>query len=535
MSMWRARQPQHAVRYEAHYGDRVIPCFADRPESVHAMIADVAAANPAAPALIGEEDAVSYAELMDRTARLAGGLRAAGVAPGDRVALLMGNRFAFVEVLVACQRIGAVAVPLNPLQKAQEIAYAVNQCGAKALVHDAAYAVNLPDPADVPTQTLRFSAYGTARGSASYDDLPAAPADPIPRDEEETAVILYTSGTTGRPKGAMLTHLSIIHSSLHFAHAMEMRAGDRNLMAVPASHVTGLIANITTSLACGAAVVFLREFKAERCLKLIEETRVTHTLIVPAMYKLFLMHPDFDRFDLSSWRVGGYGGAPMPESTIAEMAKRAPHIALMNGYGATEATSPTTMMPAEHTAAHSNSVGGVLHCAEIRIMDENGREVPPGEKGEIWMRGAHMVPGYWDNPDANKANFVGGYWKSGDIGAMDADGFVYVLDRAKDMLNRGGYKVFSVEVENQLSFHPEIVEVAIIARPCPVLGERVRAIVVPKSAPTDALADDIRAFASERLSDYKVPEDVIFRAEPLPRNPNGKVIKTALRQEYANT
>jgi O-succinylbenzoic acid--CoA ligase len=533
MSMWSDLQPGHEIRYEAHYGDRVVPCFAERPADLHRMIAATAAANPDAPALIGEEGEVTYSELMDRTARIAGGLLADGIQPGDRVALLMGNRFAFVETFVACQRIGAVSVPLNPLQKAQEIAYAVNQCGASALIHDATFAPNLPAPADVPTLRLRYSAYGADNAFEALRD--ADPADPIPRDEEETATLLYTSGTTGRPKGAMLTHLSIIHSSLHFAYSMEMAPGDRNLMAVPASHVTGLIANITTSLASGAAVVFLREFKADRCLKLIEQARVTHTLIVPAMYKLFLMNPDFDSFDLSSWRVGGYGGAPMPESTIAEMARRAPHIALMNGYGATEATSPTTMMPAHHTAAHSDSVGGVLHCAEIRIMDENGVELPPGEKGEIWMRGAHMVPGYWNNPEANKANFVGGYWKSGDIGAMDAEGFVYVLDRAKDMLNRGGYKVFSVEVENQLSFHPEIVECAIIAKPCPVLGERVRAIVVPRGEGSPALAEQIRAFAAERLSDYKVPEEVIFRDRPLPRNPNGKVIKTALREEYKDT
>lgn len=536
MSMWRDLQPQHRIRYEAHYGDRVIPCFAERPANLHAMIAASAAAHPDLPALIGEEGTVSYAAMMDRTARIAGGLLADGIEPGERVALLMGNRFAFVETFVACQRVGVVAVPLNPLQKAQEIAYAVNQCKAAALVHDAALAPNLPAAADVPTLRRRYAAYGEAAGSASYEALAAsAPADPVERAEEEVAALLYTSGTTGRPKGAMLTHLSIVHSSMHFAFSMEMRAGDRNLMAVPASHVTGLIANITTSLYCAAAVVFLREFKADRCLQLIEEAKVTHTLIVPAMYNLFLLNPEFDGFDLSSWRVGGYGGAPMPQATIAEMALRAPHIRLMNGYGATEATSPTTMMPAHHTAAHSDSVGGVLHCAEIRIMDENGVELPPGERGEIWMRGAHMVPGYWDNPEANRANFVGGYWKSGDIGAMDADGFVYVFDRMKDMLNRGGYKVFSVEVENQLSFHPRIVECAIIAKPCPVLGERVRAIVVAKGEGSPALAEDIRAFAAERLSDYKVPEEVIFRADPLPRNPNGKVVKTVLRAEYADT
>ncbi len=531
---WRDEQPLD-LRREAHFG-RVVTCFRDRPRSVHAMFAAAAAADPGQDALVGEEGTLSYRELEARTARIAGGLVRAGITPGERLALLMGNRFAFVEALLACQRIGVVTVPLNPRQPAPEIAYALTQCGAAALVFDAELAGNLPDPAETPSVRRRWSAYGPVPGldAGRYEELAEAPpADAVAVEEEAPAVLLYTSGTTGRPKGAMLTHLNIVHSALHLAHSMEFRAGDRSLLAVPASHVTGLIANIATALIRGGAVVVLRAFKAADCLRRMQDARVTHTLIVPAMYNLFLREPDFGAYDLSAWKVGGYGGAPMPEATIAEMARRARHVGLMNGYGATEATSPQTMRPPRFAASHADCVGLVLHCSEIVVMDDDGREVPPGTPGEIWMAGPNVVPGYWDNPQANAENFTGGFWKSGDIGSVDADGFVRVLDRKKDMLNRGGFKIYSVEVESQLSFHPNVLESAIIGRPCPVLGERVHAVVVPRdAAPSDELAQNIRAFCAARLSDYKVPESIIFREAPLPRNPNGKIIKTQLRQEY---
>lgn len=531
---WRDEQPI-VRRRETHFGDRVVWCFPDRPRSVHEMFARTVAAHPHADALVGEEGTISYVDLAARTARIAGGLAAAGLKRGERVALLLGNRFAFVEVYLACQRLGLVAVPMNIRQPAPEIAYAVGQCGASAIVFDADLVDNIPADADMPSVRHLWSAYGQTDRAQAYGSLADhPPAEAVSVDEEDCAVILYTSGTTGRPKGAMLTHINIVHSSLHFAYSMDFNPGDRNLLAVPASHVTGLIANISTAIVHGGSIVMLRTFKAADCMKLIEAERVTHTLIVPAMYNLFLLDPAFDDYDLSSWRVGGYGGAPMPEATIAEFARRAPHIGLMNGYGATEATSPTTMNPARFAASHSDCVGLVLHCSEVAVMDENGVEVPPGENGEIWMRGPNVIPGYWDNAEANAVNFVGGYWKSGDIGSMDSDGFIRVFDRIKDMLNRGGFKIYSIEVENQLSFHPNVLESAIIGKPCPVLGERVHAVVVPKDAePSEALAEDMRAFCAARLSDYKVPEEIHFRTTPLPRNANGKIIKTELRKDHA--
>lgn len=528
------REQSVAMRRESHFGDRVVWCFADRPKSVQAMFEASARDYPDEDALVGEEGTLSYAALADRVAQIAAGLTAAGLGKGERVALLIGNRFAFVETWLACQHAGLVTVPMNTRQPAPEIAYAAGQCGAAAIIFDAELAGSIPDRDQIPTVRALFSAYGAAPGAGRYESLAeCAPADPVEVGEDDCAVILYTSGTTGRPKGAMLTHLNIVHSSLHFAYSMEFEAGDRNLLAVPAAHVTGLIANISTALARGGAIVFLRQFKAADCLALIQHQRVTHTLIVPAMYNLFLLDEGFDSYDLSAWKIGGYGGAPMPEATIRELSRRAPGLGLMNGYGATEACSPVTMGPPRFAASRSDCVGLVLHCDEIAVMDPDGREVAPGAAGEIWMKGPNIIPGYWDNAAANAVNFVGGFWKSGDIGSQDADGFVRVFDRVKDMVIRGGYKIFSIEVENQLSFHPNIMESAIVGRHCPVLGERVHAVVVPKDAePGAALADDIRAFARARLSDYKVPEVIHFRAAALPRNANGKIIKTELRKEY---
>lgn len=530
---WREEQPLR-LRREVHFDNRVVWCFAERPRSVWEMFANSAAAHPDQDCLVGEEGTLTYAALEERAARLAAGLAAAGVAQGDRVALAMGNRFAFVEVWLACQCLGAVCVPINTRQPAPEIAYAVGQCGAAAIVFDAELAGNMPPPEDIPTVRHRWAAYGTAPGADAYEGLAAhPPQQPAEVAEDDVATLLYTSGTTGRPKGAMLTHLGIVHSALHFALSMGFKAGDRNLLAVPASHVTGLIANIACALAHGGAIIFLRQFKAADCLSLMARARVTHTLIVPAMYNLFLREPSFADHDLSAWQIGGYGGAPMPEATIAEMAKRAPHVGLMNGYGATEATSPTTMNPHRFAASHADCVGLALHCTEVGVFGEDGIELPPDEQGEIWMRGPNVIPGYWDNPEANAANFVGGWWKSGDMGSMTKDGFIRVHDRIKDMLMRGGYKIFSIEVESRLSFHPHILESAVIGKPCPVLGERVHLVVVPKdAAPGEALAQDIRAFAARELSDYKVPEVIHFRESPLPRNANGKIIKTQLREEY---
>jgi long-chain acyl-CoA synthetase len=526
--------PVPAMRRETLAGDRIVTCFAERPTSLHALFARAVADRPAHEALVTEEGRWTYGDAEREVARIAAGLAGLGVAQGDRVALLIGNRAAFFFVLFALQRRGAIAVPLGVREQRPGLAWMLAQCGACAIVFDGERADRVPDNAEVPSLRWRIAvdddAAAPASGTLALRRLGAqacALAQAVAVAEEDTAVILYTSGTTGSPKGAMLSHLNIVHSVLHFAACMRLGPDDRGALAVPASHVTGLIATIAAMVHVGATIVVLAEFKAADFLARVEAERVTHTLMVPAMYKLCLLAPDFARRDLSAWRIGGYGGAPMPVTTIDALADALPTLVLVNAYGATETTSPTTMMPAGQTRAHADTVGVALPCAEVVVMDEAGREVGVGETGELWIGGPMVVPGYWDNAAATAASFTAGFWHSGDLGSVDGEGYVRIFDRKKDMLNRGGFKIYSVEVENALMGYPGIVEAAIVARPCPVLGERVHAFVhAPAIARDDAA---LRAHCAARLADYKVPETITWSEAPLPRNANGKLMKRLLR------
>jgi acyl-CoA synthetase (AMP-forming)/AMP-acid ligase II len=326
----------------------------------------------------------------------------------------------------------------------------------------------------------------------------------------------------------MLTHLGIIHSLITWRRCVRLEPGERAILAVPAAHVSGLIAIALTTVSLGGALILMRAFKANDFLALAAAERLTFTLLVPAQYMLCLMEPALSRVDLSQWRIGAFGGAPMPEATIGALAERLPRLTLINAYGATETTSPTTIMPPGETAAHPDSIGQVVPCGEIRVVDAEGRLVPAGEPGEICIKGPMVVPGYWGKPEATAANFTSEYWRSGDIGSVDVLGYVRVHDRLKDMINRAGYKVFSAEVENVLSHHPAVLECAVVGRPDPVLGERVQAFV--RLRDPGVSTDEIRAFCVPRMADYKVPELIELVTEPLPRNANGKLQKAVLRE-----
>ncbi len=518
------------LRSEIHYGNRQVQAFADRPRSLDDMFRQAVARDGAALALIDGERRINYAALDAAVDRVAANLARHGILKGDRVAVLLGNQAAFVELSLACARLGAILVPINIRQRRPENEFVVAHSGAKILIHDAALVAHVPEAAQVPALERRFSLNGAADGALPYEALleAAGPPPKITLNEDEPFCILYTSGTTGQPKGAILTHFGLIHTCLNYEEAMALKPGERSALAVPASHVTGLAAIILSMIRVGGCTVMVQAFKARGFLKLMAAERVTHTLIVPAMYNLCLLEPDFAHFDLSSWRVGGYGGAPMPEATIKQLARLLPGLTLYNAYGATETTSPVTIMPPGQGVARADTVGRLVHGADMRVMDDEGREVAPGLPGELWIAGAMVVPGYWNNKAATAANFTDGYWHSGDIGSLDRDGYVRVLDRKKDMINRGGYKVYSVEVENVLGHHPAIVEAAVIGRPDPVLGERVQAFAVLKEPSTSEA--ELKAFCAARMADYKVPERIIRLDRPLPRNANGKVLKTELRR-----
>src|SRR6266849_6613718 len=521
-----------AMQLEARFGDRVVPAFCERPKSIWAMVAEAAAGNPDGEALVCGDRRMTWREVALASACVAAGLRKTGLQRGDRVALLLGNRIEFVLAMLGAAHLGIVTVLLGTRQQKPEIAYVLTDCGAKLLIHEAKLADRLPDARDIPDLMHRICVDDDERVSQFSLVADNAPLQqPAEVSEQDTAMILYTSGTTGRPKGAMLAHCNVIHSAMIYQACMELTPADRSIAAVPLAHVTGVVANIMSMARCAGTLIIVAEFKAAEYLKIAARERVTQTVMVPAMYNLCLLQADFDCWDLSAWRIGGYGGAPMPIATIEKLAVKVPGLKLINAYGSTETTSPSTIMPPELTAAHLDSVGLPCPGAYIVVMDAEGRELPRGEIGEIWIHSGSVIRGYWNNPEATAESFTGGFWHSGDLGSIDAENLVRVFDRKKDMINRGGLKIYSAEVESVLAGHPGVVESAIIAKPCPVLGERVHAVIVTRDSGVSAEA--LRAWCAERLSDYKVPETIELRAEPLPRNANGKVMKRQLREAWA--
>lgn len=520
-----------AMQLEARFGDRVVPAFCERPKSIWAMISDAAERNPDGEALVCGERRLRWRDVVPQSAQVAAGLRNKGLRRGDRIALLLGNRIEFVLSMFAAAQLGLVTVLLSTRQQKPEIAYVLADCGAKLLIYEAALADRLPDACDVPDLQHRIAVDDDVMLSEFLVFADWAPLEEATEiGEEDTAMILYTSGTTGRPKGAMLAHCNVIHSAMIYQACMQLTSADRSVAAVPLGHVTGVIANIMAMARTAGALIIMPEFKAAEFLKLAARERATQCLMVPAMYNLCLLQADFASHDLSCWRIGGFGGAPMPVATIEKLAALVPGLKLINAYGSTETTSPSTMMPGELTASHIDSVGLPCPGATIMVVNAEGRELPRGEIGEIWIHGGSVIKGYWNNSKATAENFTGGFWHSGDLGSVDEENFVRVFDRQKDMINRGGLKIYSAEVESVLASHPDVVESAIIAKPCPVLGERVHAVVVTRNA---VKGDALRAWCAERLSDYKVPETIDLTAEPLPRNANGKVIKRQLREAFA--
>ena len=424
MDRWLDRKNHPATRAELHYGARIIRCFVERPKSVHAMLANAVARRPTGLALICGEERLSYSELDALVGEAAAGLRALGVGKGDRVAMVLGNSIEFVVVLFAVARLGAVSVPLNTRHTLSENSHIIEDCAAKVVVHEFDLADRVPTPGAPPS--LKHALAVRHEGGPMLAELrgaaPIGTAEAV--GEEETATILYTSGTTGRPKGAMLTHLSIAHSVIHYRVTMGLTEDDCGLIAVPMSHVTGLIALVHAMIHCAATLVIMPTFKANEFIDLAARHQMTYTLIVPAMFNLCLLAPNFETADLSHWRVSGYGGAIMPEATCERIAEKLPELKLLNCYGATETTSPAAIMPPEQTVARKESVGLAVSCGDILVMDPEGVEAPYGQPGEIYIGGAMVVPGYFNNTQATEREFVAGYWKSGDLGIMDEKGYL---------------------------------------------------------------------------------------------------------------
>ncbi len=531
---WIAADP--AFVHETHFTDRVLRCYRDRPATIGEMFTTVVAAHPNAEAIVDGDTRLTYHEFDSKARKLASALAANGIGAGDRVVLNLDNGHEFPIAYIAALFVGAIAVPVGVRLRAPELEYIYNNCEAAVVFVDQQTAVVQPPVTATPAVKLRIRCGGPDASSAGGEDIPlfdylidthppiagiAVPA------QDDCATLLYTSGTTGQPKGAMLTHLGLIHTMLHWVQRFQLAPGQRTIVCVPISHVTGLAAQLLVMIGTAGCTIMQRDFEVVHFLDLAEREKLSYCIMVPAIYKLLLMRGDFSGRDLSSWRVGAFGGALMPEATIRQMSAKLPDLILANAYGATETSSPATIMPLPSCRSVVDSIGTTVDCGKILIMDDHGREVPVGEAGEIWVSGPMVVPQYWKRPDADR-DFVAGFWKSGDIGSIDKDGFVRIFDRKKDMINRGGYKIFCAEVENVISEYPGVDDVALVPVVCEVLGERVCACIY--SQHNDVQTEALTGFLKKRVADYKVPDYFDVQPSLLPRNANGKIQKLVLRE-----
>jgi len=467
----------------------------------------------------------TWRETASRVRKIAGALRQSGVAPGDRVALLAFNGDLFVDSLFGGLWAGAIVCPLNTRWTAGEIGYALADCGAELLIVDPAFEAMLPDiRRDAPA--LR----DVIVAGAAFEDWVAAvdEADEHLRHGDDLAMILYTGGTTGRSKGVMLSHRALMTYALCLAGSGDAAPGACMLHTASLFHV-GAISGFLACLLGGGRHVFLPAFDADAVMAAIAGQRVTDLFLVPTMLQAVLDHAAFGRYDLSSVEHIYYGAAPMPPALMDRAIAAMPRVGFVQGYGMTETSGSISLLrPADHRDPDRlRSAGRAVMAIEARIVDADDREVPCGEIGEIVARGEAVMTGYWNRPDETAEALRGGWMHTGDVGRMDADGYIHVVDRLKDMIITGGENVYSVEVEAVLAGHPAVSQCAVVGLPDPRWGERVHAVVVarPGHAP---VADEIIAHLRTKLAAYKCPRSVEFRSA-MPLSAAGKILKAELR------
>ncbi len=491
-----------------------------------------------------EGESVTWAQLHDRVRRAAAAFAGQGVGRGDRVAVLMTNRPEFLESVLAANAIGAIAVPVNFRLAPAEAAYILQDSGASLVVTD-------PLLAPLAAAAVAAAASGTAQEPApvittgadgSYEALleEARPGEgggepEAAIDERDVALIMYTSGTTGRPKGAMLTHLNLLMQAITGIRTSRLHDdGSVGLVNVPLFHIAG-IGSLVPALMLGTTSVIMptAPFDAQTTLDVIEAEGVTSLFLVPAQWQVLCAHPDATR-RTRSLRTISWGAAPATVPLLETMAKTFPAAEIVSVFGQTEMSPVTTALPSADAVRKIGSVGKPIPTIAARVVDEGMNDVPRGEVGEIVYRGPSLMAGYWNNPAATEEAFAGGWFHSGDLVREDEEGFLYVVDRKKDMIISGGENIYCAEVENVLSGHPAVADVAVIGTRHEKWGETPIAIVVPADPAAPPTLEDLTSWTAGRLASYKKPTGLVVLGE-LPRNASGKVLKHELRARYRDS
>lgn len=494
---------------------------------------------PSAPALRFLGNTVTWAELRRRVVALAGALSRRRVGFGDRVMILMLNRTEFVESVLAANMIGAIAVPVNFRLTPAEISFLVEDCGARVMISEsvlAAVATGVRSITSVLDTIMVAGAAGELadEGLLGYEELvnePGDPLEPVDIPNDTPALIMYTSGTTGRPKGAVLTHTNLTGQTMTGLYTHGADVNDVGFIGVPFFHIAG-VGNMLTGMLLGIPTVIhpLGAFDPGQLLDVLAAEKVTGVFLVPAQWQAVCAEQHATPRELRL-RVMSWGAAPASDTLLQQMSETFPGTQILAAFGQTEMSPVTCMLLGDDAIRKRGSVGKVIPTVAARVVNDNMNDVPVGEVGEIVYRAPTLMSGYWNNPEATAEAFAGGWFHSGDLVRMDEEGYIWVVDRKKDMIISGGENIYCAEVENVLASHPRIVEVAVIGRPHDKWGEVP--IAVAAVAQDDLRLEDLDEFLTERLARYKHPKGLEI-VDALPRNPAGKVLKTELRTRYCH-
>ena len=512
--------------------------------------------------VVYDDDRVSYAAFAKATAVFAQHLAGLGVRKGDRVVIAMRNLPEWPVAFFAAVSLGAIATPLNAWWTGPELEYGLTDSGAKVAVLDAErferiaeHLHNCPDLAHIivsreddeiahPKVQHLEAILGVPNAWAELADVPL-PATPI--DADDPATIFYTSGTTGKPKGALASHRNITsnilaagisgaRSCLRRGEApapLDPNAPQRvTLLSVPFFHATGCFAILSPTIIAGGKIVLMHKWDAVKAFQLIEKEKINTAGGVPTIAWQLIEHPRRGEFDLSSLESVAYGGAPSAPELVKKIVETFPKSQPGNGWGMTKTSATFTHHMAEDYENRPDSCGPAVPVCDMKIVGPDGQTLPPGEVGELWGKGPNVVIGYWNKPEATAETFVDGWVKTGDLAKIDAEGFCFIIDRAKDMLIRGGENIYCIEVENCLYEHPAVMDAGVVGIPHKTLGEEPAAVVTLKPGMTASEAE-LRAHVAERLAAFKVPVKVAFWHETLPRNANGKILKAELKKVFA--
>ncbi|MFC0272519.1 class I adenylate-forming enzyme family protein [Metabacillus herbersteinensis] len=514
------------------FGREGVRVFADRSKTIGEILSESVKGFGEKVAIVTEDKILTYNEVDGLSSAIAANLQAvSGVEKGDRVAVIVGNRAEFPLLVFACAKLGAIMVPVNVKLAVEEIQYILGHSKPKVLVCEQEFLekvleVKKRGEAVVPLDGNVFVIDGENTFSKLLDGEKKYIKKVI--EEEDSAYILYTSGTTGRPKGAVLSHVNVIHSVMNFKTVFETNHTLKTLIAVPMFHVTGLVGQLLHLFYVGGTVYSMKRYQNEAYIHSVLEHKINFLFNVPTIFIMMSTSEEFKKHSFDFVKKVAFGGSPIYQHTFNMLKDAFPNAELHNAYGATETTSPATLMPVSYPDSKVTSVGLPVQVADIKIVDSEGRECQSGEPGELYIKGPMVIKEYWDNTVANETSFTSGYWHSGDLGFMDEDGFVYIRDRKKDMINRAGEKIFSIEVEDVLKSHPDVVEAAVIGEPDPIFGEKVKAFVVGPNLNSNDMSS-LQKHCLKSMAKFKVPE-VFEVLESLPRNASGKILKNTLKK-----